>query len=346
MSFPLVDLLDSMSAAAETTDLTLYSDGRVARKSKGVLMVESLPALTLGWAEIQSEFFSKRPTDTREGYTKIILGAEDSKGRRRRFRSTLVRCHTGESIAVRPLPNAVPNETALRLPSRLKDYILGLRGGLFLVAGATGSGKSTTQACMLKWFGESKGGKIVTIEDPIEYVHESNDRACYEQRELGTHVLDYASGLKEALHQNPNIIGVQEIREAPAAETALAAALSGHLVFASIHAHSAATTPQRYLSIMNPSMEDIGARDALASCLEGVIAQRLLPGVNGLVPVFELMLFREFKPDMPRLHGMEHELRDGKWASLRQAIEGGQSRGMMTFEASIRQRIQEGLLVR
>ncbi|HTZ19849.1 MAG TPA: ATPase, T2SS/T4P/T4SS family, partial [Opitutaceae bacterium] len=188
------------------------------------------------------------------------------------------------------------------------------------------------------------GGTVVTLEKPIEVLHSGNEKTIVHQREVGRDVVSYADGLHEAMHQNPDWIVVQEIRHPAEAETALAAALSGHLVLASIHAFTAATTPQRYLSIINPTMEDVGARDALASCLEGVLLQRLVEGYEGLVPVFEIMLMRNIERRMERINAMENNLRLGNWVALRQDTEAGRRLGMCLWQDSQQERIDAGLI--
>jgi len=132
------------------------------------------------------------------------------------------------------------------------------------------------------------------------------------------------------MHQNPDWIVVQEIRHPAEAETALAAALpGGHLVLALDSCLHGRPTPQRYLSIINPTLEDVGARDALASCLEGVLLQRLVEGYEGLVPVFEIMLMRNLERRMERINAMENNLRLGNWVAcgrtLRRASAGNVS---------------------
>lgn len=335
--FPLRELLVESTKNRATSDITIWSTGLVSLRTNKAITSREMLGIADSWATMMAVEFPKVKRDAVGGHTTTLQLSPQM-----RFRVNWSRNYLGESLAIRPLPQVVPDAETLRLPLFLRDYLLGLKGGIVIIGGPTGSGKSTTIACMLKWIAEARGGKIITIEDPIEFVHKNNARTIFEQRELGTHVMSYADGLKEALHMNPDIIEVQEIREPAAAEVALSAALSGHLVLASMHAYTAATTPQRYLSILNPSMEDIGARDALASCLEAVVLQRLVPGRDGLVPIFEIMTFRD--QQMNRLASMERLVRDGKWVALRQEIEVGKQQGMCLWDDSERQRREEGLI--
>jgi twitching motility protein PilT len=329
--FPFAALLADLCAPEGTSDLTLLADGRVGVRRNGRLAVKDIPGLHAAWESLLSELGFGR-----EGQT-LVYADQDA----RRYRVTLARSSTGQSVAVRPLPVAARSCDELLLPGAFLDYFVGLRSGLVLVAGPTGSGKSTTIASLLDLRGRREGGKYVTLEDPVECLHSGGPHALFEQRELGTCIASYAEGLKQALHMNPDVIAVQEIREQAAAETTLAAALSGHLVVASLHAFSGPTVPQRFLSILDPSMEDAGARDALASCLEAVLVQRLVPGFERMVPVFEIMLFRDGRE---RIRSMERLVRNGNWAGLRQEIEVGTRLGMTLWEDCLRRRVAEGLV--
>jgi len=329
--FPLPALLAELCASEGTSDVTLLSDGRVGVRRNGRLVVKDMPGIRAGWESLLGEM-----AFSREGQTLVYADPEA-----RRYRVTLARSSSGQSVAVRPLPVSARSCDELLLPGAFIDFFVGLRSGLVLVAGPTGSGKSTTIASLLDLRGKRAGGKYVTLEDPVECLHMGGPNALFEQRELGSCIHSYAEGLKQALHMNPDVIAVQEVREQAAAETTLAAALSGHLVVASLHAFSAPTVPQRFLSILDPSMEDAGARDALASCLEAVLVQRLVPGFERMVPVFEIMLFRDGRE---RIRSMERLVRNGNWAGLRQEIEVGARLGMTLWEDNLRLRIAEGMV--
>jgi Tfp pilus assembly pilus retraction ATPase PilT len=336
-TFPILDLLDQITVQPGTTDVTLKSTGRVAVCRNTALSVTQIPALAETWADTVHQLLPDRPADRRTGYTTVV---RDPKGRR--YRVTVASNREGEAMSVRPLPRTICTPEDLRLPEGLKDYFLRLQGGLFLVGGVTGSGKTWTLASLLKARAAELGGKFITIERPIEFEHQDTDKAVFHQREVGLQALSYATALEEALQEKPNVLMVQEIRRRDEAETALAAALSGHVVVASIHAYTAPTTAQRFLSIINPNMEDLGARDALASCLEGIVLQRLVPGYDGLVPIFEVLYFRNDRGE--RLTQMERLVRQGNWVGLRQEMEVSRRLGMMQWEDSIAQRAQQGLI--
>lgn len=336
-AFPIFEFLAEISQQSGTTDVTLKSTGRVAVCRNTTLSVTAIPALADTWRETVQLLLPERPGDSRSGYTTVVRDAQ-----RRRYRMTISPNREGEAISVRPLPDAIFTPEELRLPDGMRDYFVRLQGGLFLVGGVTGSGKTWTLASLLKARAADLGGKFITIERPIEFEHQDTDKAVFHQREVGAQAISYAAALEEALQEKPNVLMVQEIRRRDEAETALAAALSGHVVVASIHAYTAPTTAQRFLSIINPNMEDLGARDALASCLEGIVLQRLVRGCEGLVPIFEVLYFRNDRGE--RLTQMERLVRQGNWIGLRQEMEVSRRLGMMQWEDSVAQRRHEGLI--
>jgi len=336
-AFPILDLLDQVTREPGTTDVTLKSTGHIAVCRNAVLSVTRIAALAETWSDSIRALLPGRSGDPRSGFTTVLRD-----DRSRRYRVTISANREGEAVSVRPLPNEIQSPEELRLPDGLKEYFLRLQGGLFLVGGVTGSGKTWTLASLIKARAADVGGKFITIERPIEFEHQDTDNAVFHQREVGTHATSYATALEEALQEKPNVLMVQEIRRRDEAETALAAALSGHVVVASLHAYTAPTTPQRLLGIINPNLEDFGARDALAACLEGVVLQRLVPGFHGLVPIFEVLYFRNDRGE--RLTQMERLVRQGNWIGLRQEMEISRRHGMMQWEDSIAQRRAERLI--
>ena len=207
------------------------------------------------------------------------------------------------SFAFRVIPKEIPNFEQLRMPkgvARLADE----HRGLVLVTGATGSGKTTTLAAMLGYINATRRQHIVTIEDPIEILHE--DRACIvNQREVGLDTQSFQQALRRALRQDPDVILIGELRDAETAETALQAAESGHLVFSTMHTVDAAETIGRMTEFF-PGVKQPQIRSILAGVLRGVVSQRLLPRVDGgRVAAVEVMvtnariadLIREARPD-------------------------------------------------
>lgn len=195
--------------------------------------------------------------------------------------------------AFRIIPNAIPTIEELRLPPVLAEIALAPRG-LVLVTGATGSGKSTTLAAMINTINSNWRKRIITVEDPIEFLHPSV-KSLISQREIGADATTFANALREALRQNPDVILVGEMRDRETVETALQAADTGHTVFATLHTTTAAQTLQR-LTAFFPSDERPRILLDLAASLEAVICQRLAKTIDGKsrVPVNEIMRTEPF----------------------------------------------------
>ncbi len=205
-----------------------------------------------------------------------------------RFRVNICRERRHYNIVLRVIPIEIKSFEELNLPSVLRE-IAAVRRGLVLVTGATGMGKSTTLATMLQEINLSRKCKIITIEDPVEFIFK-HERAIITQREIGTDTRAFPHALHSALRQDPDVIMVGEIRDAETVDTALKAAETGHAVFSSIHTSDVVTTMRRILSFF-PAEEENSVRDRLAENLEAVVSLRLLPNKKGQgrVPAVELM---------------------------------------------------------
>jgi twitching motility protein PilT len=205
-----------------------------------------------------------------------------------RFRVNICRQRGSFSIALRVIPFITPSIDSLGLPEVIKDISLEERG-LVIVTGITGSGKSTTLAAMIDQINRAKPCKIVTIEDPIEYLHKEV-RASIIQREVGTDTESFSIALRAALRQDPDVILVGEMRDSPTIETALKAAETGHLVMSTLHTVDAPRTIQRIISAFELS-EQHAIRLRLAEALKAVTSQRLLrrKDKTGRVAIFEIM---------------------------------------------------------
>ena len=191
------------------------------------------------------------------------------------------------AAVMRPIRSSVPTLDALGLPAALLESWIGRRYGLILVTGPTGSGKSTTVASSLDWINHHRARHIVTLEDPIEYLFE-NDLGYFSQREIGQDSETFATGLRAALRQNPDVIFIGEIRDPETAVTALQAAETGHLVISTLHSSSVVETIERLSHLLRA--ESASALSLLASQLVGGLTQRLLPRLGGgLLPVFEYL---------------------------------------------------------
>ncbi len=249
-----------------------------------------------------------------------------------RFRVNLFRQRGKLSLVARRVNNSIPNFEGLGLPEVLGE-IASYDQGIVILAGVTGSGKSTTIASMLQYVNERERYHIVTLEDPIEYTFR-DDKSIINQREIGIDVIDWDIALKHAVRQDPDIILVGEMRDKDTFSAALHAAETGHLVFGTIHASSAPSTISRILDLFPRDMHG-AMRQNLAFNLKAIIAQKLLPTTKELaakgltrVPTCEIL---RVNPTVRKLIQNEED------AKLADAIRIGKEEGMMDFTESLRQ---------
>jgi twitching motility protein PilT len=206
-----------------------------------------------------------------------------------RFRVNVYRQRGVINVAFRHIPSRIPNFEQLKLPSVIRKITDEPRG-LILVTGTTGSGKSTTLAAMIDYINASRTRHIITIEDPIEYIHEDK-MSIMSQRELHADTLNFADALKYVVRQDPDVVLVGEMRDLETMSTALTAAQTGHLVLSTIHTIDAMQTVNRIIDVFPPHQQN-QIRFQLADTLRGVISQRLLPHKSGVgrVPAVEVMV--------------------------------------------------------
>ncbi|MBQ7189118.1 MAG: PilT/PilU family type 4a pilus ATPase [Kiritimatiellae bacterium] len=236
------------------------------------------------------------------------------------------------AVALRRLDAAFRSLQELELPQCLADFCQ-CRDGLVIITGPTGSGKSTTLATLLNQINRSRDGHIITIEDPIEYVHESR-RCLVNQRQVGRDAASFHAALVEAMRQDPDVILVGEIRDLDTIRTAITAAETGHLVFTTLHAGDCAGAVERIVSVF-PAEEQDGIRHQLAMVLRGVFAQHLVPAADGRarVPVYELMVVTSAVANL---------IATGRSKQLYSAIELGQPQGMVTTDQCLSALLQRG----
>jgi twitching motility protein PilT len=241
-----------------------------------------------------------------------------------RFRVNGFKQRGATSFAFRVIPNEIPNFEQLRLPMGVQKLADEHRG-LVLVTGATGSGKSTTLAAMLGHINRTRRQHIVTIEDPIEFLHA--DHGCVvNQREVGLDTDSFHQALRRALRQDPDVILIGELRDSESAETALQAAESGHLVFSTLHTVDAAETLSRIIEFF-PGIKQPQIRSILAGVLRGVVSQRLLPRLSGgRIAAFEVMVNNARIADL---------IRDDKSEDIHEAIAEGAFFHMQTFSQAL-----------
>ncbi len=250
-----------------------------------------------------------------------------------RFRTNIYTQRGQINLAMRYVKGKVPDFNSLNLPEVLKKVSMSERGIVF-VAGATGSGKSTTLACMIEYVNAHDRCHIITMEDPIEFVFEDK-QSVINQREVGLDTLSFKLALKNVLRQDPDIIMIGEMRDAESFSAALTAAETGHLVMTTVHSNDASQTINRVLDFF-PAEERPQILSALSNCLRAVICQRMIPGKEGgAVPAVEILIN---SPVVARL------LRETKLEKLHAAIESGGDDGMQSFNQSIFKHIKNGLV--
>ncbi|SFF85039.1 type IV pilus twitching motility protein PilT [Neptunomonas qingdaonensis] len=252
-----------------------------------------------------------------------------------RFRVNAFNQNRGAAAVFRTIPSKVLTMDDLGMGKVFQDLSLQARG-LVLVTGPTGSGKSTTLAAMVDYVNEVRSDHILTIEDPIEFVHESK-KCLVNQREVHRDTQSFANALRSALREDPDVILVGEMRDLETIRLALTAAETGHLVFGTLHTTSAAKTIDRIIDVF-PAAEKDMVRSMLSESLQGVISQTLLKKVNGgRVAAHEIMMGTA---------AIRNLIREDKVAQMYSAIQTGASHGMKTLDQSLTELVQKGLISR
>ena len=255
---------------------------------------------------------------------------------RARFRVNIFQQRGVYSIVMRVIPTDIPSLRSLNLPSQLEE-IAELRNGLVLMTGPTGSGKSSTQASIIDIINEKKHYHVVTIEDPIEYLH-SHKNSTINQREVGHDTKDFPSALRATLRQAPKVILIGEMRDFETTEIALEAAETGHLVLSTLHTIDASKTVDRIIGLY-PKNEEPVIRTRLAQTFRYIISQRLIPRADGRGRVAAVEILRS----SPRTREyIETGEADGK--SLLDAMKDGKLDGMQDFDSVIKGLIENGTI--
>lgn len=249
-----------------------------------------------------------------------------------RFRVNAYHQRSCVSIAIRVIPQTIPTFEQLNLPPVLKSVIK-KQQGLILVTGPTGSGKSTTLAAMIDEMNKTVEKHIVTLEDPIEYLHRHH-KCIIDQREVGFDTRSFANGLRACLRQDPDVILVGEMRDLETISTAITAAETGHLVLATLHTTDAPTTIDRIIDVF-PGEQQGQVRIQLASVLEAVVSQRLFPlkDGNGRAAAFEVLI------NNPAVRNL---IRNEKIHQIHSIMQTSRSAGMQTLKMSVQSLVNEG----
>lgn len=306
---------------------TLRIDGRLERYGDQIVT----PAMSLDYAKaiLNESQFQQFCEHGEIDFSYGVTGLS-------RFRLNIYRQRGAVSLAVRVIPRRIPSLSELELPPVLETLVHKPQG-LILVTGPTGSGKSTTLAALIDYINHTDRKHIITLEDPIEYIHKHH-LSIIDQREVGIDTKDFASGLRACLRQDPDVILLGEMRDLETISTAITAAETGHLVLATLHTPDAPSTIDRIIDAF-PGNQQGQIRIQLASVLLAVLSQRLFPrkSGNGRVATTEIML------NTPAIANL---IRQEKVHQIRSIMQTGRALGMQTMEMSIQEKVQNGLIDR
>ncbi len=255
-------------------------------------------------------------------------------GRKHRFRVNVYRQKEAVTAALRPIPERIPDMTELGLPDSVRD-LAHARQGLVLVTGPTGHGKTTSQAAIVDLINKERACHIITVEDPIEYVH-THKRSIVDQREVGTDTEDFAVALKYVLRQDPDVILIGEMRDLPTIKAALTAAETGHLVFATLHTNDAIQTVDRIIDVF-PGGEQQQIRFQLSMTLLAILSQRLLPRADQTGRVLACEILRNNT-------AIANLIREKKTHQIYSVVETSRKEGMVTLDSHIKHLYKSGLI--
>ncbi len=250
-----------------------------------------------------------------------------------RYRANIYKQSGKYSMALRVISTSIPSMEVLGLP-KVIEQLCHTKRGLILVTGPTGSGKSTTLASMIDYVNSTRDEHILTAEDPIEYIH-SHKKSIVNQREVGKDTLSFANALRAALRQDPDIILVGEMRDLDTISTAITAAETGHLVLSTLHTIGAAKTVDRIVDVF-PTHQQQQVRTQLASVLQAVVSQQLLPKEGGgRVGAFEIMVTNS---------ALSNLIREGKTHQMQSIIQTGKAQGMQTMDNCLKDLFRQGTI--
>src|SRR4051795_1651554 len=334
MNFDFAEILLEV-IEAKASDLHLTAGAPPMVREKGKLRALDYPILA--------------PPDTRE----IVYSILNNEQRKRlevdwqidlsysvpnkaRFRVNAFFQRASIGAVMRTIPTDIPRLQDLGLPPVLADFTKKPRG-FVLVTGPTGSGKSTTLAAMIDMINKERHEHILTIEDPIEFLHR-HQNCIVNQRELGTDAMTFADGLKAALRQDPDVILVGEMRDLETMATALTAAETGHLVFATLHTQDTAQTVDRIVDVFPPAQQQ-QVRVQLSVALQGIVTQQLLPTAEGGGRV----VAAEILVPTPAIRNL---IREGKTHQIYSALQTGGAHGMQTMDSALAELVRNGKISR
>lgn len=319
----------------ESSDIHITTDSLPIARAKGKFIKLSNCVLTKeDTKEMAKEIAGEDRFKIVESIGELDFSASLEDGTR--FRVNAYKQKGNYALAIRTINAKVPNFNELHLPETLKTFTEKHRG-LVLVTGPTGSGKSTTLASLIDIINENRQAHIITLEDPIEYVH-NHKTSIVNQREIGSDSKSFNSALRAILRQDPDVILIGEMRDSETISIALTAAETGHLVFSTLHTIGAAKTIDRIIDNF-PSEQQKQIRTQLSTVCEGVISQQLLPMAdgNGKVAATEVMIAT------PAIRNL---IRENKTYQIQNTIQTGISKGMHTMDQDLVKLCQQGRITK
>jgi twitching motility protein PilT len=329
-----VDALLEVAVAMKASDLHLTAGSHPAVRVNGhIKLLEEFDVLD---PDTTRQLVYRITTTEQQKLLELNRQLDFAHGIRGLARFRVNAYYQRESIAAafRTIPTDIKSVEELGLPPSLHEFVAKPRG-IVLVTGPTGSGKSTTLAALIDQINRTRTDHIVTIEDPIEFLHQ-HKRCIVNQREIGQDATGFADALRAALRQDPDVILLGEMRDLETIATALTAAETGHLVFATLHTQSAPSTIDRIIDVFPAAQQD-QVRMQLANSLQGVVTQTLLPTLDGTGRVAALEIL--FLDDAIR-----NLIRQGKIEQVYSYMQTGTRRGMQTMEQSLMELVQKRLV--
>ncbi|MFN2463432.1 MAG: type IV pilus twitching motility protein PilT [Candidatus Dormibacteria bacterium] len=338
----------SVTGAQVSDEAAKYIEGVIQRGASDLLLTAGAPPTVRVNGELTALFpetmsATEVSTLVRSFVPPERLPALDNLGEvdfsinwmdRVRFRANAFNQRGSLALALRLIPYAIPSMGTLRLPHPAAE-LAKLRQGLILVTGPTGSGKTTTMASMIDWINQNRACHIVTIEDPVEYVHR-HSMAIVDQREVGIDTKSFSSALRAALRQDPDVVLVGEMRDLETIRTAVTVAETGHLVLATLHTNDTGQAIDRIIDVF-PGEQQQQIKLQLAHTLAGVIYQQLLPTAdgNGRVAAFEVLLAST---------AIRNLVREGNTRQVRNVLATSMGAGMQTLERSLGELVADGTI--
>jgi twitching motility protein PilT len=324
------DLFD-LVAQEKASDLLISAGAPPILRINGQLFRSRTDALTP--EQTKKLIFDFLTDEQRERFEKNReLDFSLASGRKHRFRVNVYMQKQAVTAALRPIPEIIPHFEELGLPESTKELV-DARQGLILVTGPTGHGKTTTQAAIINHINDKRACHIITVEDPIEYVH-THKRSIVDQREVGEDTTSFNSALKYVLRQDPDVILIGEMRDLETIKAALTAAETGHLVLATLHTNDAIQTVDRIIDVF-PGTEQQQIRFQLSMTLLAIISQRLLAKSddNGRILACEILRNNT---------AIANLIRDGKTHQVYSVMETSARDGMLTLDRSVKELYEQG----